>query len=318
MLARSAAHEKGIRTLQLVTRGSPIRREMESFLVDRQARGLSPRSVAFYREELTSLVLYLEGIGREAIEEVTAEELRSFLVRESSTRRPGGVHALYRAVRAFLLWWERETEPEGWRNPISRTAAPKVPEAVLEPLVMDHLKAMLSTCKRRTFSGDRDRALLLCLLDSGCRASEFLGLKLSDVDVRDGSLTLRKTKSKRRRTALVGRTALREIVRYLRHRPGTVPSDPLWITGQGRSLQCSGLVALLRRRAAASGVPVPMPHSFRRGFALAMLRGGADIVSLARLLGHADLSVLRRYLKQGQDDLWSVHGGAGPVDRMGL
>jgi site-specific recombinase XerD len=57
-------------------------------------------------------------------------------------------------------------------------------------------------------------------------------------------------------------------------------------------------------------------HAFRRAFALASLRGGMDVYSLQRLMGHADLSVLRRYLAQTEGDLQAAHQKAGPVDRL--
>jgi integrase/recombinase XerD len=45
-----------------------------------------------------------------------------------------------------------------------------------------------------------------------------------------------------------------------------------------------------------------------------MLRNGADVVSLSRLMGHGSLPVLQRYLKQIKDDLGAVHGRYSPVD----
>jgi len=46
------------------------------------------------------------------------------------------------------------------------------------------------------------------------------------------------------------------------------------------------------------------------------LRAGMDIYSLQRLMGHSDLSVLRRYLAQTEQDLKSAHEKASPVDRL--
>ena len=60
----------------------------------------------------------------------------------------------------------------------------------------------------------------------------------------------------------------------------------------------------------------PSLHSFRRAFCLGMLRGGADIVSLSRLMGHANLSLIMRYAKQAQEDLLAAHQRAGPVDNL--
>jgi len=308
--------EKGQRTLRVLPRPSPLRREVESFLIDRAARGLSDRTVAYYREKLNRVTGFLEGESAQAVEDVTPDLLRRFLLVEASRRTPGGVHGLYRALRAFLRWWEAETEPKGWRNPIAKVVAPRVPESSLDPLSLDDLRAMLAICKRRTYSGDRDRALLLALLDTGCRASEFLALNIDDLNPATGAIQVRETKGKRPRSVFVGRTALRDVSRYLRHRQDATPGEPLWAHRGGRRLAYSGLVSLLRRRAAAAGLPAPLPHSFRRANALGMLRGGADLLSLQRLLGHADLSVLRRYVKQTEGDLRAVHERASPVDRL--
>ena len=72
----------------------------------------------------------------------------------------------------------------------------------------------------------------------------------------------------------------------------------------------------MRRRATKAGVPVPSLHNFRRAFALLSLRAGVDIFSLQRLMGHRDLTVLRRYLKQVQGDLQAAHEKAGVVDKL--
>ena len=60
-------------------------------------------------------------------------------------------------------------------------------------------------------------------------------------------------------------------------------------------------------RAARAGVPPPTLHSFRRAFALACLRNGAAAYSPQPLMGHADLSVLRRYLAHTEADLQRAH-----------
>jgi integrase len=75
---------------------------------------------------------------------------------------------------------------------------------------------------------------------------------------------------------------------------------------------------IIERRAEAAGLTPPAIHGFRRAEALAMLRNGADVVSVARLLGHKDLAVIQRYLKQTAEDLRQAHAANSPVDRAGL
>lgn len=61
--------------------------------------------------------------------------IRQFLISLSeSGHRPAGVHCYYRSIKTFLKWYERETEPEGWRNPINKVAAPHVPLEPLDPV----------------------------------------------------------------------------------------------------------------------------------------------------------------------------------------
>jgi integrase/recombinase XerD len=70
---------------------------------------------------------------------------------------------------------------------------------------------MLKTCERRTFTGDRDRALLLSLLDTGCRASEFVALNVSDVNLHSGAVLVRAGKGGKTRTTFVGAKSRREL-----------------------------------------------------------------------------------------------------------
>ena len=58
------------------------------------------------------------------------------------------------------------------------------------------------------------------------------------------------------------------------------------------------------------------PHTSQRASPLACLRNGVDVYSLQRLMGHADLSVLRRCLAQTEGDLKRAHERGGPVDRL--
>lgn len=299
----------------VVTGPSKVAQEVESFLIDRQARGLSPQTVTLYRRKLRPLLAFLKAQGVREVEDITPDLLRRYLLAEGERRNPGGVHVLYRVAKTFLRWWEAEMEPDDWRNPITRVAAPKVPQEPLEPVPLPDLQAMLATCKPKTFNGDRDRAILLALLDTGCRRGEFAALNLGDLDLRTGAVTVRRGKGGKRRVVFLGRQARRAMTRYLRHRPGALDGEPLWLTREGGRLSYDGLRQVVRRRANAAGVPEPSLHSFRRAFALAMLRDGADVVSLQRMLGHADLSVLRRYLAQTTADLAKVHADHAPADR---
>lgn len=294
---------------------SDLARDVGAFLTDRQARGLSPRTVDFHRDELANLAKFLKQQGITETRAITPTHLRAFLLDLGKRRKPGGTHAAYRAARAFLKWYEAECEPDGWTNPIRKVSAPRVPQEVLQPANLAHVKAMLETCRRRTFMGDRDRAILLSLLDSGLQASEFLALNLDDMSLDTGAVVVRRGKGGKFRAAFLGHKAQRATLDYLRYRKDTAGASPLWMTCGGERLTYWGLRQILRRRAERAGVPAPSPHDFRRAFALIALRNGVDLISLQRLLGHSDLSVIRRYLAQTEGNLQAAHAKASPVDK---
>lgn len=295
---------------------SEMLRDIKAYLIDCQSRQLSGRTIDLYTAELHALRVWLEEHGVRRVEDITPTHLRTHLVELAKTRTPGGCHVRYRVMKSFLRWWDQEYQPQSWRNPILRIQGPKLPDDPLPPVSLDHVRAMLATCERRTLTGDRDRAVLLCLLDSGCRAAEFVALNIGDVDMSTGATTVRKGKGKKTRLVFLGAKARKALLAYLRHRPDAGPSDPLWAGEDGHRLTYSGLVSLVRRRAAAGGIPRPGLHAFRRGFAILSHRAGTDLLQIQRLLGHSDLSVLRRYLRFEEEDLRKAHERGGPVDHL--
>lgn len=292
-----------------------IERELEAYLIDCEARNLSPMTIESYEQEVRHLRDYLAEQGVTTIPEITARHLRNYLLKLGETRNPGGQHVSYRSFKTFLRWVWAEHELES-RNPISRVRPPKVPKKQLPPVDMADLRAMLRTCDRAHFAGARDKAMFMSLLDTGCRAGEFLALDIGDVDLSTGQVRVRRGKGGKARTTFLGKRSRRAVKHYLRFRQDLDDDEPLWVTTQGTRLRYEGLRQTLRRRAEMAEVDAPTCHSFRRGFALISLRNGVDIYSLQRLMGHSDLTMLRRYLAQTDADLQEAHRRSGPVDNL--
>ena len=175
---------------------------------------------------------------------------------------------------------------------------------------------MLGACNPKTELGAPDWGIILCLWDSGCRASEFIALNYDDLDPGTGALLVRSGKGRKRRVTFLGALSRRQLLRYLRFRGEMMPSHPLFATKTRTRLAYNSLRHILLRRAKDAGVEAVSLYAFGRFFALHTLRNGADVFSLQRLMGHTNRSVLRRYLRQTQDDLQKVHEKSGPVDHL--
>ncbi len=157
---------------------------------------------------------------------------------------------------------------------------------------------------------------MLCLLDTGLRANEMVSLLLADINLISGAILVRHGKGGKTRKVFIGEKTRKAVRFYLRNREDECPA--LWITKDRTQLTGQGLNQIVRRRAAQAGIKRPGLHSFRRAFAINMLRAGVNVYSLQLLMGHADLQVLRRYLAQTTEDIAQAHRIGSPVDHHKL
>lgn len=305
-----------------------LEQEIEDFLLERRIRKVSKSTLAWHKSCLTRFAAFCYERDVTATQQITANLLRYFVLSlEEAGHNPGGLANIYRSVKAYLNWYEVEHDDANWRNPAKKVkvSLPKIEP--LDPLSTEHFQKMLATCERKTLAGDRDRALLMLLLDTGIRKAEVTALLITDIDLKTGTVQIRKGKGGKARTVFIGATTRRALSAYLRQRESFLnylvesqkarATDGLWISGRdGKRLNQDGVRQILRRRADDAGIPEPSPHSFRRAFALNSLRNGMNVLALQRLLGHSDLSVINRYVKLLDGDLRAAQDEYGVVDNL--
>lgn len=284
------------------------------FYKAKKIEGVSTATQTFYKQQLSHFLAFCEGQVIENLEQLTPNGIRGYLVwMEETGHNPGGVHAAYRVLKTFLRWYELEAEPESWRNPIAKIKAPRLAEDPLTPVEIGDVLKMAEKCDR-DFLGWRDRAILLFLLDTGVRAGELLRMNQEDVNQTTGAVMVRIGKGRKPRAVFIGSTSRKVLRMYLRMRVDELPA--LWVTeDQSTRLKYGALRVVIGKHARAAKVKRPALHDFRRAFALAMLRSGIDLISLARLMGHTSTKVLARYLRLVTSDLQESHSKGGPVDK---
>jgi len=309
-MARTTTNQWIITKLELDTH---LLTWIEAFLIDRKAQGLSDGTLYFYQKKLKLFTEYCEAQVLTQITEISPSFLRQYMLYlEETGHNEGGRHACYRALKTFLYWWEDEVEIDGWSNPIRKVKPPKLPVAPIEPVPLDDIKAMVNTCDK-SFTGLRDKAILLALLDTGARAQEFLDVNLDDFNQVSGEIIIQHGKGGKYRVVFLGKSARKAVRAYLRNRSDQCRA--LWVSLTEEPLTYWGLREIIRRRSHTAKIDTPSLHSFRRAFAINMLRAGVDVFSLQKLMGHADLQVLRRYLAQTTEDIAKAHRIGSPVDR---
>jgi integrase/recombinase XerD len=273
--------------------------ELETYYTAIDARGGSPRTLQQYRFELGNLQAWLGNQGVTDLTQIARAHLDKYLVylRDRKQLKPNSCHAAYRSFRAFFNWYETSGDaPPDWRNPTDRMRGPKVPKNRLPSPPLENIKAILQTCRGHSFNDDRDRALILFLLDTGVRANECSLIDVGDLEPKRGRVFVQHGKGGASRYAYPSPDTMKAVQAYLRHR-GDPPADaPLWASADGERLSYWGLRQIVERRADRAGVDTPPLHGFRRAFATAANKQGVTSVDLQRLLGHADAQTLWRYV----------------------
>ena len=152
----------------------------------------------------------------------------------------------------------------------------------------------------------------------GVRANELLSLNIEDINLSTGHIQIKNGKGGKHRTVIIGQTSAKSLSTYLDSRCDN-NNRVLFVTqpqsGTTR-LTYFGLRSMIKRRATQAGIESPTLHSFRRAFALSMVRSGIDLYTLQKLMGHASIDTLKHYLKQTTEDIRRAHEKFGPVDHV--
>jgi site-specific recombinase XerD len=288
---------------------------IDSFLNDRKSRNRSSKTIKFYRDNLNAFEKYSNSQSVTSIQDIDSNFLRTYILSISQERNPGGVHCVYSSLRAFFLWVEEDDlMPDNWKNPIRKVRAPSVPEKIIEPVSLEDIQSLLLTCTGKDFFDTRDKSLIFFLLDTGARAQEVCDINLEDLDLNSGQVTIQCGKGGKPRYTFINITTLKAIRTHLRLR-GDHNSPALFVSKTNERLTYDGLRQFLQRRSKKAGLKKePTLHDFRRQFAVSMLNNGVDIFSLQRLMGHSDISMLRRYLAQTTKDISAAHAKYSPVE----
>ena len=288
---------------------SPLGRAVNAFLLDCEARNLTTGTLRFYHQRLSTFLTFLDGQGVTDPTQMTPALLRTFIA-SYAKHSPYYQHQHARAIKTFCGFLVREGSLTD--SPMRVVRMPKLPKEVLDPFDAGDVHDLLDACEC-----DRDRAVVLTLLDSGVRASELLALDVGDFDTLTGALRVRLGKGRKQRVTFVGSQTRKVIARYLAERGKVGPSEPLFVTLTGGTrIQFFGLQSLLHRLGRAADVKPVGAHRFRRTFAIESLRAGMPLPQLAALMGHEGLAVLQRYLRLVDDDLRAAHEAHGAVDSL--
>ena len=184
-------------------------------------------------------------------------------------------------------------------NPVCGVRVPRFDNARERFLTPAEARALLAAL-RETAPDVHDAALIS--LHAGLRAGEILKLRWGDVDLNQGFIAVRDTKSGRNRVAFV----TEELKTALAARPRSGREEPIFQGLKVASLSRS-FARVVRRLGLNDGVTDRRRrvvfHSLRHSYASLLVQRGVDLYVVGKLLGHATQAMAARYSHLAADSL---------------
>lgn len=291
-----------------------------------QARHLSPHTLSDYQNTFRKFQDYLDDDP--PIAEIMHTQIAGFLsIQEVSKKTILNYHTGLSALWTWAV--DEDLVPD---NIVHRVERSKPEKPAIVPLSQADVQAMLAALGRsRSYARpgkkesshalpnpERNRAIILLLLDTGIRASELCGLHIHHVDMRNSRIVVENGKGDKGRPIPFSARTGQAIWRYLATRKDDAAGDFLFVTETGRPLDRTQLRKTLIKIGKRAGVSSAHPHRWRHTFAIEYLRNVKDPYGLQALLGHATMEMVKTYLKIAETDLEKNHKIGSPVDHWKL
>ena len=285
-------------------------------------RAAARNTLLAYEKDLADAQGFLAGRGR-SLNDAAAEDVEAWfhalgargLSPATAARRRAAIRQFYR----FVLG-------EGWRSddPSRRVDAPKQGRPLPKILSRNDVERLIAA------AGEKDGAAglrLACIIEllyaSGLRISECLSLPVAAL-ARDPAFLIVKGKGGKERLAPLNDHARTAVKAWLEARraglaePAVAQSTWLFPSrGASGHLTPRRLGQLLEEAAVAAGMDSARvsPHVLRHAFATHLLEGGADLRTVQKLLGHADIATTQIYTHVATDRLAHVMATKHPLGR---
>lgn len=271
------------------------------YMVAKKIEGISPESMKTYNFYLTD---FFEHINR-PFEQVTTNDIRIYLYETQkrtgiSNRTLDGKRLV---INTFMDWcWKEGYIPN---NPCASIKPIKFEEKPREPLSNMELEIVRDACENY-----RDKAMIELFYSTGCRLSEMVNLKISDIDFTSKEVHLF-GKGSKHRTSYLNAKAEYMLKKYFElERPKDSISDSVFVIFRKpyNEMHKGSIYARVKAIQKRSGIERSLfPHLLRHTMATDALNRGMNVAEVKEILGHEKLDTTMIYAKISHDSVKFNH-----------
>lgn len=269
---------------------------------------LSDNSVEAYEHDVDLFLQYLEAehLSTE-ISDITLQTIENFFAylfdlnigASSQARILSGLKSFYR-----YLFSEDITDID----PTLLISSPTLGRHLPEVLSYEEIQKMIDSIDLSQPNGHRNKAMIEVLYGCGLRVSELINLQISEIYKEDGFLRIF-GKGSKERLVPIGDNSLKILFQYIdgaRLHVNVKPkfTDTVFLNSRGTSLTRQMVFLIVKDLAERNGIKKSIsPHTFRHSFATHLLEGGANLLAVQQMLGHASVSTTEIYTHISDDML---------------
>jgi len=281
----------------------------------RLEKGASANSVEAYERDLRR---FLNCFLQKNINSITSLDITDYLIKlQKDKLSAGSIARNLSAVKGLFKFARKNKVIE--KDEAAVIKGPKMYRPLPETLTIEQVFAILAKPDKKTDLGMRDKAFLEFLYGTGARITEALNCKKSDL-MPEMTLVRLFGKGRKERVVPMGKVAWKALKEYLDFgRPNIAnqkSGDYLFLGNRGNPLKRMAGWRIVKKYCLLANINKDIsPHSFRHSFATHLLMGGADLVAVQELLGHADISTTEIYTHLDKDFVISEHREFHPRER---
>ena len=262
-----------------------------------------------YERDLKKLKEYLIEQGIFRVQEVSETSLNSYvLLLEKEGKAASTVSRYIASFKGFFEYCLKRGVIK--EDPAECLRPPKVEKKFPQILTISETRKLMDGPDKNSSKGIRDKAMLELLYATGIRVSELISLKMSDINLAmEYVICHEKSKD---RVIPFGSSAKNALVAYLDNTRACMLNDQeseyLFVNCSGKPMSRQGFWKLIKHYADKAGIEKEItPHTFRHSFAAHLLENGADVQSVQKMMGHADVSTTQMYAEMKSSNVRDVY-----------